>query len=61
MFKKLFSLKGGFKEILYDNVSIVIVLVLLLIISLKIATNIQTFGNDVVNSQEKLHDIISEE
>lgn len=62
MFKaKYLSKKGGFKELVYDNIGIIIVLVLLLTITLKVANNIKLFGSDVVNSQSELHDIISEE
>lgn len=57
--KKLFNKKGGFKEILYDNVALIIVLLLILTVAVNIALSIRASGEDLINSQNNISNIIN--
>jgi len=52
--KKLKSNKGGFKELIYDNIGIFIVIILIVVISFSMAKKTILIGNTVSTEQDNI-------
>lgn len=58
--KKLSSKKGGFKELLYDNIAIIVVVVLVSFTIVSFAGRVRDLGEDVVGNGDGTKGILQE-